>query len=134
VACFAQDQSYLLVVFQTEVSKIFDAVFLLISVLARSLNVDQLLQLHQFDIELFFVVLVLSCDDLIEIKEFLVLKDANHGIFVVLVVERLLRIMHQEKTKVPAEIKTSVAGLKTKAVCICTALQGVDACPITMQS
>ena len=79
--------------------KIFDAVWYAVYELRASvgsLEVDQLLQLHQFDVKPILVVLVLSGDDLIEIKECLILKDTNHGISVNQVAERLLSIMHQE--------------------------------------
>ena len=79
--------------------KVLDAVWCAIDELRAivlSLEADQLLQLHQFDVKCILVVLVLSGDDLIEIKECFVLKNTNHGIFVFLVAERLLSIMHQE--------------------------------------
>lgn len=80
-------------------SKVLDAVWYAVDELRASVGsfeVDQLLQLHQFDVKRILVVLVLSGDDLIEIKECLILKDTNHGIFVNQVAERLLSVMHQE--------------------------------------
>jgi len=78
------------------VPKVLDAVWCAVDELRACVwFLEELLQLYQFDVKRILVVLVLSGDDLIEIKECFVLKDTNHGIFVNLVAERLLSIMHQ---------------------------------------